>query len=355
MSILLRSNSVRSTSPRPFGSPSSNRRLFVLLVFAALINGAILDASASAASWGRVELPIIGGSLASDDQLFATIAIVTRGNSQLLCTATLIAKRVVLTAAHCFYGDSVRDPVETVDSVEIVAGSAVLGGAPSSQHYRIETIIGHPQYGGQLDDGDDGLGNDSDIALVILRTEVTDVEPVYVLPPSLEGRVFVKNQLFSVSGFGTTDALAESDVGTLYIADTPLAKQTDYEFVLGGNGQPDTCPGDSGGPAYVVVDGTRFVAGVTSRGLLSNQLECSEGGISTNASAFHSWIVTESAGLYQPHPLAGSTDPSKTAKGSSGCSVGARRPAIEPLALFALFVIAWWGIREKSRRNAERF
>ena len=71
MSILSRSNSVRSTSPRPFGSPSPNRRLFVLLVFAALINGAILDASASAASWGRVELPIIGGSLASDEQLLA--------------------------------------------------------------------------------------------------------------------------------------------------------------------------------------------------------------------------------------------------------------------------------------------
>lgn len=362
---LARSRRLSAPAPVATEGPRCVRLVAVWCVCAALIALGTLSHPAIALAdealkpdghrWGRIEQPIIGGTLAQAEQLYATVAFVTRSDSTLLCTGTLIAKRVVLTAAHCFYGASIRDPVETVDSVEVVAGTRQLGRAETSQHHRIEKIVGHPQYGGQTDEGDDGLGNDSDIAIVILRTEVTEIAPVHVLPSSLASGVFKTGQLFTISGFGTTDALGETDVGMLYVADTPLTKQTAYEFVLGGTDKPDTCPGDSGGPAYVVVDGTRFVAGVTSRGLLSNQVDCGEGGISTNASAFLAWIVNESNGLYVPHPLAGDLEPTKTAKSSSGCHAApGDGPAGWPFWL-GLIVLLGWVVWKKHAGDVKSF
>jgi endonuclease G len=65
--------------------------------------------------------------------------------------------------------------------------------------------------------------------------------------------------------------------------------ESDYEFVAGGEGY-DSCNGDSGGPAYIIVDGQRKVAGLTSRGIKSTFRPCGDGGIYTRPDAHKDFL-----------------------------------------------------------------
>jgi secreted trypsin-like serine protease len=52
----------------------------------------------------------------------------------------------------------------------------------------------------------------------------------------------------------------------------------------------DSCKGDSGGPAYIDVDGEWQLAGATSRGTCKARRICGDGGIYTRVHAYVDWI-----------------------------------------------------------------
>ena len=52
----------------------------------------------------------------------------------------------------------------------------------------------------------------------------------------------------------------------------------------------DTCPGDSGGPMYLLTEYGTFLAGVTSRSYDNSQFACSEGGIYGRPDKIVDWI-----------------------------------------------------------------
>jgi secreted trypsin-like serine protease len=63
--------------------------------------------------------------------------------------------------------------------------------------------------------------------------------------------------------------------------------KTESEFFAGGRNLPDTCKGDSGGPAFIKdQDGRLLLAGITSRGAVG----CDQGGVYTLVPAFLPWI-----------------------------------------------------------------
>jgi hypothetical protein len=163
---------------------------------------------------------------------------------------TLIDPRWVLTAAH------VADILQLGDIAE-------LGGAT----YEIEAIIRRPEWRG-FRSWDDLR---EDIALVRLRTAVAKVAPARIYTGRAELHMLVTFVGMGGHGTGLTGPVGHS--GTMRAA-TNRVEQADgavLQFRFDAPTDPGTTPlegisgdGDSGGPAYIELDGIVHVIGVSS-------------------------------------------------------------------------------------------
>lgn len=192
--------------------------------------------------------PIVDGTLDTGDP--AVVAIGTRrvGCGEDLaarCTGTLIAPRLVLTAAHC-----VIDPRLSSD-LEVLFGSAT--DAPGSQLRRVVHVAAHPDY--QAD------GDAADLAALILDAPAP-VEPQPIDTGTLDDAWI--DASVRLVGFGqpssTEPTTGAKRSGTAVITD--LAATT---FRI----EPDpamSCHGDSGGPVLATRGGAEVLIGVTSLG-----------------------------------------------------------------------------------------
>ena len=90
-----------------------------------------------------------------------------------------------------------------------------------------------------------------------------------------------RGQTVRFVGFGVDEARR---VGVRRTATNTISYVADRMFFLDAGA--DTCAGDSGGPAFMRLDGVEVLAGVTSRGLAS----CTGHGQYTRVDAFVPWI-----------------------------------------------------------------
>src|SRR5438874_2596884 len=129
----------------------------------------------------------------------------------------------------------------------------------------------------------------------------------------------------SVNSGGWPDAVAVfyDQLGTSYVNELQQARSqiTDFDCAdmpgCNGNAKPfgelgaggmgiDTCPGDSGGPLYLLTDYGSLLAGVTSRSYDNASVACGEGGIYERPDKIVEWIERE-AGVpvtHGPEPIA---------------------------------------------------
>jgi len=216
---------------------------------------------------------IVGGDPAPEMQSVG--ALLHQGEA--FCTGTIIAPRVVLTAAHCL------SDLTSPSGVTFFLGPDAndLG---NGRQIAVSELHVHPDYA-QTDN--------ADIAVAILAQDA-DVDAIQVNTDAL-GAGLVGTPITFV-GYGLTAApdgpfgekrkvvIAASGVSDFFI---------DYE-TPGKN----TCNGDSGGPALVYSGATPVLIGVTSYG----DADCNVDGHNTRADVFAPFVGAFLSGHWQGNP-----------------------------------------------------
>jgi hypothetical protein len=184
----------------------------------------------------------------------------------LLCTATLVAPRVLLTAAHCLADGAMP--------------TAFFGAAPQGDAGASIAVIAtrvHPAF--------DPTTLANDVAMALLAQDAPAGATAWPLPAAPLGSSSVGLSLRLV-GFGLT-AAGDTSSPQKRVGTATLASLAATQLVLTpAPSQP--CDGDSGGPAFATIGGVEVLVGVTSSG----DAQCTQGGHDTRVDAYTSFIST---------------------------------------------------------------
>lgn len=293
------------------GKPDAMKALFCALA---------LSACSPAVDRPEAELKIIQGQ-AGEALSYPVVALLKEDSAGVwysYCSGVMIAADRLLTAAHCtknadgdVYEPSALRVQWGLNDPESNVANALMP----------EAVFVHPYYNpGAMRKDKDGLikpGQAYDIALWKLGEPVTHhaFRPAAIMPANELGASLQTDQDILLLGYGQTSAWGSpwethvlmtattsykplltwnvkrrEVVGGRMITRTVTIEApgfTDTEFYAGDRGLPDTCKGDSGGPAMMKnATGQWTLLGLTSRG----DANCDRGGVYTLVPVMQSWF-----------------------------------------------------------------
>jgi secreted trypsin-like serine protease len=228
---------------------------------------------------------IVGGrKMSLKDQKKAGVVgiVISTADGMGICTGSLIAKNIVLTAAHCL--DESESPIKNI----FVVFAENVESAKPEQIRIASTGVAHEGFAPSAPDSGKSW---NDIALLKL-SEDAPADFKLALLPEADLKLNVGQRLIQ-SGYGRAEAdrAATTDssgvlrtvtgIGLLAISLDGLELQMD-------EAKKGSCNGDSGGPAYLKTSKGQVIVGVDSRGTL--QTSCIGVGIYTNVVAQLPWI-----------------------------------------------------------------
>jgi uncharacterized protein (TIGR03382 family) len=203
---------------------------------------------------------IVGGEEARPGEFDAVVSFLFQTR---FCTGTVIAPRLVLTAAHCL----ANLPASAQDGVSVRFGISAENP---------EEVVMSEQFGVFPEFCPDCLYERNDIAYIVLSqpVEIPGGFPTVITDQNDWDDNIGAGRAMTMVGFGQTSAGMATPgddlgLGTKRVVDTHMRPHGDagIDFLAGSEGI-DTCDGDSGGPALVTLeDGTWAIAGVLSGGL----------------------------------------------------------------------------------------
>lgn len=224
------------------------------------------DATVTRARESRSVIPRIVNGTPIPDSTFASVG---KASSILgPCTATLISPEWILTAGHCSQG------------LGPTSGTFELNG----ETYQTTQVVVHPKYKSfKL-----GTNAANDLALWKLDRPVTGVTP----SPLIQKVSKVGTNLTLVGfGLGGDSAGATGEYGTKRQGQTRLDSRTGklLRWKFDSPSESNTAAGDSGGPAFVLVGGVYYLAGVTSGGRKADS-SLGDEAVDTRVDAYDKWI-----------------------------------------------------------------
>ncbi len=246
------------------------------------------------------EAGIINGEPISTDEYPSAAQLIVQGSADTqytmpICTATLVAPDVALSAGHCV------DPMliglnDMVFCVTFLEDQTWMGSqtnpplpddAVCSSGY-----VQHPDFD-VMSMPPDGLSNYNDVSLVFLEEPIFD-RPFAYMPDEAEAEQLVEQMEVDIVGYGMQDPYDTSVINERYWAHTFINELAEFEMQVGSDASTGRkCHGDSGGPTYVDVDTelveSRRVIGITSRAYAAME-DCNMGGVDMRVDAFLDWI-----------------------------------------------------------------
>ena len=228
----------------------------LLTILSAAIAALALWAPAGAAASGGAKASIIGGSPASIDQ-FPSLAYIEAGNkrSGFACTGTVVAPRIVLTAAHCV--ESIETGVFS-QPAEYKVAIGVANPKQASAENVFDVVATHvfPSFDPGVIHGD---------AAILVLSRPTTAPPLALAGPA-DAPLYAGGAAVSVAGWGLTAAqnrqapanlrsttMVVQSAGTCKSRTRGFYKEFSPALQLCLLSPPantsGTCFGDSGGPA----------------------------------------------------------------------------------------------------------
>lgn len=198
-------------------------------------------------------------------------------NPRSICTGTLIAPNVMLTAAHCVKG-KYPDEVFVSFGQDIQEDNWVIDVKDIQVHPRYAPIAGT------------AVGSPHDVALVILSVDVLRI------PADLPNSPIRKGQDIRLEGYGTQE---DSTIGIKQCRISTVLNAFDFDFETAG-----ACYGDSGGPAYIgntVVGITSYITFPTYKTSSPAIDKCKYTAIYMSVHEYLSWIKAQ-LGDIEPGP-----------------------------------------------------
>jgi secreted trypsin-like serine protease len=205
----------------------------------------LLPASASA---------VVGGANAPDGSAPYVVAVLAGGPAdaweRVVCGGTVVAPRIVLTAAHCVRAAGAR--------AEVLVGRTNLLDR-RGRRIRVTAVEAHPRF--------DRHALRNDVAVLTLAA-AAPVAPVAIATTG-QSALWAPGAHATVLGWGALLEGQRSQTAWLQAGDVAIAGEGSCSpdaSVLCAGGAVDACQGDSGGPLVVTVAGRPVQIGIVSGG-----------------------------------------------------------------------------------------
>lgn len=243
---------------------------------------------------------IIGGTpVETDDPILrSTVGIVDLRRGAIICTGSLVTPNMVVTAAHC----TTLNPRHLA-----IAFTSII--PKTREEARATTLL--PVVAGKtspqwplLKRGQKGDWGDVAV-LRFLGTVPEGYSPAKILASP---EALVNDEKVLIAGFGWTDGIKKTPTDVMRKTEVKIrdAAFSSTEVMFDQTEGTGACHGDSGGPAFVKVDGELVLFGVTSRGYNDPFDTCARYSIYTNLATQLEWLqatVTELSQVQRTSPM----------------------------------------------------
>jgi secreted trypsin-like serine protease len=207
-----------------------------------------------------------------NENAHSIVAIVAEKNGgQSLCTGSIVAPEVILTAAHCVEGSPQK--------LHLVFGLNIQKANKKNDTREADKFIIHPNWGRHLPSGE------SDLALIHFKGALPEgYSPVKLADDNFKLKI---GQKVLMIGYGVTDGQSENGSGKLRQTNSLILEEHSLTEMVTDGQKSSVCFGDSGGPAFVKVSKEYIQWGVASS--VTNK-SCDEASIHTEVMKYETWI-----------------------------------------------------------------